>query len=108
MATVSVVLLLAAAAILCGVVVVAFGRGGELAKFAADVAPVSVEFTTADIAQIRPPPALFGYNPQVTDDVLSAMARTVIDRDIEIAMLRQQLADLQRSAEPPDPGEAGP
>jgi hypothetical protein len=123
MAIVSVVLLIAAAAILGGVIVVALGRGGELASFAADASPfdrpnaVALQLnrahsspvgTAADIAMIRPPWALFGYNTQVTDDVLGVLARTLTARDIEISSLRQQLADLGIPADArPLPGGGG-
>jgi hypothetical protein len=97
-----VVLLIAAAVILAGVVVAAIGRGGELARFPADVRPFEAEIVTAaDVVLLRPPSALFGYNRQVSDDVLSAIARTITERDVEIATLRRQLAELQ--APPPAP-----
>ncbi len=100
------VLLIAAAVILAGVVVVAMGRGGELARFPADVRPFEAEIVTAaDVVLLRPPSALFGYNRQVSDDVLSAIARTITERDVEIATLRRQLAELQASS---GPGAAGP
>jgi hypothetical protein len=96
-----VVLLVAAAVILGGVVVVAIGRGGELARFSADVSPFEAEIVTAaDVVLLRPPSSLFGYNRQVADDVLSAIARTITDRDVEIATLRRQLAELQAPSAP--------
>ncbi len=98
------VLLIAAAVILAGVVVVAIGRGGELAMFPADVRPFEAEIVTAaDVVLLRPPPALFGYNRQVSDDVLSAIARTITERDVEIATLRRQLAELQTWNTTPSP-----
>jgi hypothetical protein len=101
-----VVLLIAAAVILGGVVVVAIGRGGELARFPADVTPFEAEIVTAaDVVLLRPPSSLFGYNRQVADDVLSAIARTITERDVEIATLRRQLAELQA---PSEPGAADP
>ncbi len=42
-----VVLLMAAAVILVGVIVVAMGRGGEMAEFTADVRPVDTDIETA-------------------------------------------------------------
>ena len=102
--TVPVVLLIAAAAILGGVIIVAIGRGGELARFPADVSPFDTEIVTAaDVVLLRPPSALFGYNRQIADDALSAIARTITERDVEIATLRRQLADLQA---PSGPGAA--
>jgi hypothetical protein len=101
------VLLIAAAVILAGVVVVAIGRGGELARFPADVRPFEAEIVTAaDVVLLRPPSALFGYNRQVSDDALSAIARTITERDVEIATLRRQLAELQ--VPPPAPAAWDP
>jgi hypothetical protein len=103
------VLLAAAAAILCGVVVVAMGRGGELVLFAPDLRPLDPEIVTAaDVALLRPPAALWGYDRQATHVVLNMVARTVTERDVEIATLRRQLADLQSAAQnPPNWGPAG-
>ena len=93
-------LLIAAAVILGGVIIVAMGRGGELARFPADVSPFDAQIVTAaDVVLVRPPSALFGYNRQVTDDVLSTIARTITERDVEIATLRMQLGEL--GAPPP-------
>ena len=60
----SVVLLAAAAAILCGVVVVAMGRGGEMAvPPSATCRPTLGDLVTAaDVALLRPPAALWGYD----------------------------------------------
>jgi hypothetical protein len=96
------VLLAAAAAILCGVVVVAMGRGGELALIAPDRSPLDPEImTAADVALLRPPAALWGYDREATHAVLNMVAQTVTERDVEIATLRQQLADLQSAAQKP-------
>jgi hypothetical protein len=96
---VPVVLLIAAAAILCGVIVVAMGRGGEMAPSEADSRPLDAEIlTAADVALLRPPMALWGYDTRATDDALNLVARTVTERDIEIASLRRQIADLRSAA----------
>ena len=97
-----VVLLIVAVAILCGVVVVAMGRGGELARPTADVRPLDGEIVTAaDVALLRPPAALWGYDMRATDDALNMVARTVTERDVEIAILRRQIADLEAAAKEP-------
>jgi hypothetical protein len=100
MHTVSVLLLLAGAVILAGVVAVAMGHGGEMAEFPSDYVPPRLGelLTASDVAMLRPPSALWGYNTQVTDEALSRIAQIVTERDVEIAVLRQQLADLR-----PDP-----
>jgi hypothetical protein len=109
------VLLATAAAILVGVVVVAMGRGGELVLVEPDRRPLDPEImTAADVALVRPPAALWGYDRQATHVVLNMVAQTVTERDVEIATLRRQLADLQSAAQKPenwgpaDPGPAGP
>ncbi len=98
-------MLVAAIVIGVGVVVVAVGRGGEMTEFSADVRPLDADFATAaDVALLRPPWALWGYDKRFTDQALNLVARTVTERDIEIGRLRRQIADLQRAREnPPDP-----
>ena len=92
----SIVLLVAAAAILGGVVVAALGRAGEMATFAGDTAPIELdEVSATDVALLRPPMSLWGYNAQATEDALRVIARSVTARDVEIATLRRELADLQ-------------
>ncbi len=101
------VLLLAAAAVLGGVVVVAMGRGGELARFPADSAPLALDqVTPTDLALLQPPRSLWGYDPEVTDQALRLIARAVTERDIEIERLRQQVADLRAAAIPAGPAPA--
>jgi hypothetical protein len=94
-----VVMLVAAAAILIGVIAVATGRGGELAFFQPDYAPLRMdEVSSTDIALLRPPTALWGYSMNATDEALARIAAAVTERDIEIATLQQQVADLQSAA----------
>jgi hypothetical protein len=104
----SVVLLLAALAILAGVVVVAVGRGGELAIFRPDLPPQRPVFATGtDVAAFRPPPAFFGYSAPATDSALAQIAQAVAERDAELARLRAQLAQLRGDPEQPlTPGPA--
>ncbi|MGI8445591.1 MAG: hypothetical protein ACR2MP_00040 [Streptosporangiaceae bacterium] len=92
-----ILLLLAGVVILVGVVSVAMGRGGEMAEFATDsLAPrLDDVVPAADVAMLRPPSALWGYNVQVTDEALSRIAQVITERDVEIAVLRQQLAELR-------------
>lgn len=89
-------------AILVGVFVVATGRGGELAYEHADHAPLDLGPVSAtDVALLRPPTALWGYNMQVTDEALDRIARALRDRDIEIASLQHRVADLSRPGQHP-------
>ena len=89
-----VVLVTGILAILVGVFYVAIGRGGELAYEQADHAPLDLGPVSAtDVALLRPPTALWGYNMQVTDEALDRIARALRDRDILIASLQRQLSD---------------
>jgi hypothetical protein len=101
-------MILVAVVILVGVFFVATGRGGELAYEQADHAPLDLGPVSAtDVALLRPPTALWGYNMQVTDEALEQIAQAVRDRDVTIAFLQQRLTDL--TTRPVDPGqEAGP
>ena len=96
---VPVVMLVAAAAVLAGVIAVALGRGGELALFQADYAPVKLdEVAATDVVLFRPPLALWGYSVQATDEALNRIAEALTERDIEITALRQQVADLEATS----------
>jgi len=101
-------MILVAVAILVGVFFVATGRGGELAYEQADHAPLDLGPVSAtDVALLRPPTALWGYNMQVTDEALEQIAQAIRDRDVTITFLQQRLADLTTRAV--DPGQqAGP
>jgi hypothetical protein len=111
-------MILVAVAILVGVFLVATGRGGELAYEHADHAPLDLGPVSAtDIALLRPPTALWGYNMQVTDEALEKIAQAIRDRDVTIAFLQQRLADqitravdsgAQTSPEPASPELTSP
>lgn len=90
-----VLLWVAIAVILIAVFYTATGRGGELAYEHADHAPLNLGAVSgADVALLRPPTALWGYNMQVTDSALDTIAQALRDRDVAIAHLQQQLTDL--------------
>jgi hypothetical protein len=92
---VPVLLWVAIAVILVAVFFTATGRGGELAYEHADHAPLNLgSVSGADVALLRPPTALWGYNMQVTDTALDTIAQALRDRDVAIAHLQQQLTDL--------------
>ena len=94
-------MILVAVVILVGVFFAATGRGGELAHEQADHAPLDLGPVSAtDVALLRPPTALWGYNMQVTDEALERIAQAVRDRDVTIAFLQQRLADLSTPAAP--------
>lgn len=90
-------MLIAIAVVLVGIFFVATGRGGELAYEQADHAPLDLgPVSAADIALLRPPSAMWGYNMQVTDAALDQIARAMRERDVTIAYLQDQLASAQR------------
>jgi hypothetical protein len=103
-----VVLLLAALAILAGVVVVAVGRGGELTMFRPDSLADSELATAADVAAFRPPPAFFGYSAPATDEALQRITEVVAERDAEVAYLRGQIAQLRGTDAGQDWADSGP
>jgi hypothetical protein len=91
-----VILVLAAVAILGGVVLAALGQAGEMTVFSGDYAPLDLgEVSATDVALLRPPRAVWGYNVQATEDSLHAIAQSVSARDVEIATLRRELAELR-------------
>ena len=115
-------MLLAAIAVLVAVFFAATGRGGELSREPVDYAPLELgSVSAADVALLRPPTALWGYNVDVMDQALDRIARAMRDRDLTIAYLQQQLAvrDLGSAAasgqygpvglagEEHDPGQGG-
>ena len=86
-------MVLAVVAVLVGVFFAATGRGGELSREQVDYAPLELgSVSAADVALLRPPTALWGYNVDVTDEALDRIARAVRDRDLAIAYLQEQLA----------------
>jgi len=99
------VIVIAAIAILAGVVVVAMGRGGELARDRPPEPAASDLNTWYDVAAYRPPAALLGYDVAATERALSEIARVVADRDAEIDLLRRRLAanELAATELPADP-----
>ena len=102
-----VVFLIAIAAVLVGIYFAATGRGGELAYEHADYAPLDLgPVSAADIALLRPPTAMWGYNMQVTDEALDRIARAMRERDVTIAYLQEQLATLARDGSYTEPADA--
>ena len=97
-----VVFLIAIAVVLVGIFFAATGRGGELAYEHADHAPLDLgPVSAADIALLRPPTAMWGYNMQVTDAALDQIARAMRERDVTIAYLQEQLAGYARNGSYP-------
>ena len=92
-------MLVAAVIILAGVVVVASGRGGEMAPEYPDYPRIDLgPVTAADVVMMRPPTAAWGYNMRITDEALEAIARAVTERDVRISALEQEVSDLRGQA----------
>jgi len=102
------VLLLAGAVILGGVVVVAMGRGGEIAMFPRDLADISLRIRTPyDVATLELPLALLGYQERATSEALRFIAHLLAERDAEIERLRAQLARGTQPAQSQSGSPAG-
>ena len=84
-------------AVVAGAVLVARGRGGELSVEGNDYRELELGPVSAtDIALLRPPMALWGYNMQATDEALDRIAASIRDRDVRIVALEQLVTDLSR------------
>jgi hypothetical protein len=95
---VPVLFLIAIVVVLVGIFFAATGRGGELSYEPADHAPLDLgPVSAADIALLRPPTAMWGYNMQVTDAALDQIARAMRERDVTIAYLQEQLAGYEHN-----------
>jgi len=95
---VPVVFLIAIAVVLVGIFFAATGRGGELAYEQADHAPLDLgPVSAADVALLRPPTAMWGYNMQVTDEALDQIAKAMRERDVTIAYLQEQLSSFEHN-----------
>jgi len=86
------VILLAAGAILGGVVVVAMGRGGEMVLFDRDLPVKEARLETpGDVATLELPLGLIGYRARETGEALVAIANLLARRDAEIAAMRREI-----------------
>lgn len=100
-----VAIVIAAAVILGGIIVVAMGKGGELAV-SRPKTPSRTDFeSSSDVADYRPPAALIGYSAVATEQALALIARTIAERDAEIDWLRRRLAELQPESLPDETTE---
>jgi uncharacterized small protein (DUF1192 family) len=114
--TVLLVLALAALAVVAAVVVLASGRGGELAEARPDHPPTGLPgnrpIQGTDAALLRLPKGLWGYNVAVTDDALNRLAYSLTERDSRVAVLEQQINELRYKLESrdagPGPGQDSP
>jgi hypothetical protein len=89
------VLLAAAVGILAGVVAVAMGSGGELGISRRDLPVIPPRIRTAsDVARLRLPLGLFGYQAESADQVLDLLAGRLAEQDAEITRLREKVQGL--------------
>jgi len=101
---VPVLFLIAIVAVLVGIFFAATGRGGEMSYEPADHAPLDLgPVSAADVALLRPPTAMWGYNMQVTDEALDQIARAMRERDVTIAYLQDQLAGYEHDGSYSEP-----
>jgi hypothetical protein len=83
--------------VVAGAVLVARGYGGELSVERSDYKELELGPVSAtDIALLRPPTALWGYNMQATDEAMDRIAASIRDRDVRIVALEQLVTDLSR------------
>jgi len=92
-----VLIVIAAVVIVAIVVFLAMGRGGELSGERPDYVPIDVGPVSAtDVALLRPPTGLWGYNMQATDEAMELIAESIRERDVRIVALEQLVTDLSR------------
>jgi hypothetical protein len=56
--------------------------------------------TATDVALLRPPTGLWGYNMLVTDEAMEQIAESIRERDVRIVALEQLVTDLSRDSGP--------
>ena len=80
------------------------GRGGELSAERADYVPLDLGPASAtDVALLRPPTSIWGYNVQATDEAMEQIAESIRERDVRIVALEQLVTDLGRDHAPMQP-----
>ena len=96
--------MVAAIVILVVVTFLAMGRGGGLSAERNDYLPLDLGPVSAtDVALLRPPAGLWGYNMQATDDAMEQIAESIRERDVRIVALEQLVTDLSRDHAPMPP-----
>jgi hypothetical protein len=97
-----VLIVVAAVVIVAVVVFLAMGRGGEMSGERPDYVPLDLGPVSAtDVALLRPPTGLWGYNMQATDEAMELIAESIRERDVRIVALEQLVTDLNRDHAPP-------
>ncbi len=99
--SVPVVMVIAIIVVLAFVVYLARGRGGELSAERNDYVPLDLGPVSAtDVALLRPPTGLWGYNMEATDEAMERIAESIRERDVRIVALEQLVTDLSRDSIP--------
>ena len=94
-------MVIAVIVVLAAVVYVARGRGGELSAERNDYVPLDLGPVSAtDVALLRPPTGVWGYNMQATDEAMEQVAESIRERDVRIVALEQLVTDLSRDHAP--------
>jgi hypothetical protein len=87
--------------VLAVVIFVALGRGGGMSTERNDYLPLDLGPVSAtDVALLRPPTGLWGYNVQATDEAMDLIAESIRERDVRIVALEQLVTDLSRDHAP--------
>jgi hypothetical protein len=88
--------------VIVAVVLVAMGRGDGLSVERNDYVELDLgPISATDVALLRPPTGLWGYNMQATDEAMELIAESIRERDVRIVALEQLVTDL--STEPAAP-----
>ena len=94
-------MVIAVIVVLAVVVYLAMGRGGELSAERNDYVPLDLGPVSAtDVALLRPPTGVWGYNMQATDDAMEQVAESIRERDVRIVALEQLVTDLSMDHAP--------
>jgi hypothetical protein len=100
---------IAAIVVVGAVVFLAMGRGGGMSTERNDYAPLDLGPVSAtDVALLRPPTGLWGYNMQATDEAMERIAEAIRERDVRIVALEQLVTDLSRRDHAPMPALGPP
>ncbi|PSK97344.1 hypothetical protein CLV63_10862 [Murinocardiopsis flavida] len=95
---------LAAVAVLAAVALVVMGKGGQLARFEADHAPLDLPadrpISAADVAGVRLPLSMWGYHVRAVDEALRRLSGALRDRDARIEELEARLGGLAAYSAP--------
>jgi hypothetical protein len=90
-------MVIAALGVIAVIVFVARGRGGELSAERSDYLELDLGPVSAtDVALLRPPMTLWGYNMSATDEAMERIAASIKERDVRIVALEQLVTDLTR------------